>query len=76
MSKFDGSKMLEYIWVLLKLKLMKKFVYKFFFFSPYEEMQNMWGISSTFSSFLVWIVVLIYVYIMYPRTIGIVQVGL
>jgi hypothetical protein len=34
MSKFDGSKMLEYIWVLLKLKLMKKFVYNFLFFFP------------------------------------------
>jgi hypothetical protein len=54
MSKFDDSKMLEYIWVVFKLKLMKKFLYNFFILFPlYKEMQNMWGIMSSFSSFLV-----------------------
>jgi hypothetical protein len=32
MSKFDGSKMLEYICVLFKLKLMRKFLYNFLTF--------------------------------------------
>jgi hypothetical protein len=32
MGKFDGSKMLEYIWVVFKPKLMKKFLYNFLIF--------------------------------------------